>query len=164
MSTIYTSQQRPKVSTSNSWNTAMNGNNLRTGTWESTLGYNVVVVVISADADSKQGGVRVQFHTATAPTDAGTASSTTYTLDTYTAGTGYVRAFGVQGPYFRLEYENGAAPTAGTVAAGATATPTATTADVRGTYLPNAACDGVKALQLVVMLNELSVGGAQFTA
>ena len=111
MSTIYTSQQRPKVSTSNSWNTAMNGNHLHTGIWESTLGYNVVVVVISADADSKQGGVCVQFHTATTPTDAGTASSTTYTLDTYTAGTGYVRAFGVQGPYFRLEYKNGAAQT-----------------------------------------------------
>lgn len=61
------------------------------------------------------------------------------------------------------ELQNGAAPTAGTVAAGATVTPTATTADVRGTYLPNAACDGTKALQLVVQLNELSTGGAQFS-
>ena len=79
------------------------------GTWESTLGYNVVLVVVSADADSKEGGIRVEFHTATTPASEGVASSTTYTLDTYKAGTGYARAFGVQGPYFRIEFVNGAA-------------------------------------------------------
>lgn len=63
--------------------------------------------------------------------------------------------------YIIKELENGAAPTAGTVAVGAVLTPTTTTADVRGTYLPNNACDGTKALQLIVALNELSPGGAQ---
>jgi len=108
---IYTSQERPKVSASNARNTGMDATEVYTGTWESTLGYNVVVVVISADADSKEGGVRVEFHTAATPITEGTGSSTAYTLDTYKAGTGYVRAFGVQGPFFRLEYENGAAAT-----------------------------------------------------
>lgn len=50
------------------------------------------------------------------------------------------------------EMQDGAAPTAGTVVAGVVTAggATATTGDVRGTYDPNAACDGDKVFQLVV--------------
>ena len=109
MSTLYASQQRPRVSTNNARTIIMAANEVYTGLWESTLGYNVVLVVISADADSKEGGIRVEFHTASTPPTAGVASCTTYTLDTYKRGTGYARAFAAQGPYFRIEYLNGAA-------------------------------------------------------
>lgn len=57
------------------------------------------------------------------------------------------------------ELEDGAAATAGTLAAGITATPTATTGDVRGTYDPNSACDGAKAFQLVALLADPSYKG-----
>lgn len=65
--------------------------------------------------------------------------------------------------YIVKELESGALATAGTTVAGAVLTPTATTADVRGTYLPNAACDGTKALNLLVWLtNPGDIGGTQF--
>jgi hypothetical protein len=48
------------------------------------------------------------------------------------------------------ELEDGATATAGTLVAGATATATATTGDVRGTYDPNSAADGAKAFTLLV--------------
>lgn len=51
------------------------------------------------------------------------------------------------------QLEDGAPATAGTLVAGLTsAVPTATNADVRGTYDPNSAADGAKAFQLVVAL------------
>ena len=48
----------------------------------------------------------------------------------------------------------GAAPTAGTIVAGVTTAggSTATTGDVRGTYDPNAACDGSKVFELILAL------------
>lgn len=50
------------------------------------------------------------------------------------------------------ELQDGAAATAGTLVAGVQTTPTATTGDVRGTYDPNAACDGSKAFVLIAAL------------
>lgn len=50
------------------------------------------------------------------------------------------------------EIEDGAAATAGAVVAGVTATPTATTGDVRGTYDPNSAADGSKEFRVVALV------------
>ena len=104
----YTSQERPKVSTSNVRNAVLSANATYTGTWESTLGYNVVTVIVSTDAGSADGGIRIEFNTSGSG-DAGLSAATTYMLDTYTANAGFVRSFAVQGPFFRLEYVNGAA-------------------------------------------------------
>lgn len=61
------------------------------------------------------------------------------------------------------ELQDGAPATAGTVVAGVRAKATATTGDVRGTYDPNAACDGAKAFNLLVALdNPGDRGVAQF--
>jgi hypothetical protein len=49
------------------------------------------------------------------------------------------------------ELQDGALATAGTALAGVTSVATATTGDVRGTYDPNAACDGSKVFHLVVV-------------
>lgn len=57
------------------------------------------------------------------------------------------------------EQEDGSVPTAGTVVKGATATATATTGDVRGTYDPNSACDGSKAFDLLIVVDDPSYTG-----
>lgn len=67
--------------------------------------------------------------------------------------------------YVLKELQDGAAATAGTFVAAASVTPTATTADVRGTYVPNAATNGTRALQLVAFLpNPGDIGGTQFSS
>jgi hypothetical protein len=58
------------------------------------------------------------------------------------------------------EILDGAVATAGTLAAGVTSTATATTGDVRGTYIPNSAPDGSRTYQLVVFLEEPTYLGA----
>lgn len=63
--------------------------------------------------------------------------------------------------------QDGAAAVAGTTVAGlARATkPTATNADVRGTYDPNAACDGSKVFTLLVaMADPTDIGAEQYSA
>lgn len=62
------------------------------------------------------------------------------------------------------ELQDGAAPTAGTVVVGDSAKATATTGDVRGTYDPNAACDGSKSFQLWVAYGDPAYRGpAQYS-
>lgn len=62
-----------------------------------------------------------------------------------------------------LELEDGAAATAGTVVAGDTATATATTGDVRGTYDPNSAADGTAVFEIVALMHDPEAKGvAQF--
>jgi hypothetical protein len=63
-------------------------------------------------------------------------------LPVFLPGTAYVLA----------ELEDGAAPTDGTLVAGVSTTPSATTGDVRGTYDPNSAADGAKVFDLLVAL------------
>lgn len=58
------------------------------------------------------------------------------------------------------ELEGGAVAVAGTVVAGVTTTPTATTGDVRGTYTPNSTPDGIKAFSLLVALENAYLRGA----
>lgn len=64
--------------------------------------------------------------------------------------------------YILKELTDNAAPTAGTTVAGLVLTtkPTATTADVRGTYLPNQATDGSKNYVLVMALPDPTFLGA----
>ena len=58
----------------------------------------------------------------------------------------------------RAGYNNTLAEDAGTFAAAATATATTTTGDVRGTYVPSAATDGIKRLVMGVLLPAIAVG------
>lgn len=64
--------------------------------------------------------------------------------------------------YVLKEVQDGAAATAGTFVTASVLTPTTTTNDVRGTYLPNAATDGTKALHLIAFLaNPGDIGQVQ---
>jgi len=74
-------------------------------------------------------------------------------LPVFLGGAGYVLS----------ELQDGAKAAAGTVVAGVSATATATTGDVRGTYAPNATPDGSKAFNLLVVLDDPSnTGVTQF--
>lgn len=67
--------------------------------------------------------------------------------------------------YILKELQDGAAATAGTVVAGVSSAATATTGDVRGTYVPNATPDGAKVFELIVALGDPSYKGvAQYSA
>jgi hypothetical protein len=57
------------------------------------------------------------------------------------------------------EFEDEAAPTAGTVVAGITAAATATTGDVRGTYAPNSAPNGSKVFELTALVPDPNYKG-----
>jgi hypothetical protein len=58
----------------------------------------------------------------------------------------------------RAGYNNTLAQDAGTFVAAATATATTTTGDVRGTYVPSAATDGIKRLVMGILLPAIAVG------
>jgi len=58
----------------------------------------------------------------------------------------------------RAGYNNTLAEDAGTFVAAATATATTTTGDVRGTYVPSAATDGIKRLVMGILLPAIAVG------
>ena len=58
----------------------------------------------------------------------------------------------------RVGWDNTLAEDAGTFAAAATATATTSTGDVRGTYLPSSACDGIKRLVVGILLPAIAVG------
>ena len=96
------------------------------------------------------------------------ASITSITIDAAAAGTvsiGYGNVLGLpvflkNGTFILREIENDAVAVAGTVVAGVTATATAITGDVRGTYVPNGAPDGTKALQLLVSVPDPGYKGA----
>lgn len=95
-----------------------------------------------------------------------TAISSSASITSMTAGTGTVLGLPVflagTGDVLR-EYQDGAAPTAGTIAAGITGTQSGTTGDVRGTYVPNAAPDGAKSYQLAMLAGDPAFkGSAQF--
>jgi hypothetical protein len=72
-----------------------------------------------------------------------------------TVGTGDVLGLPLALPQTALvlkEIQDGVAATAGTLVAAVRSAATATTGDVRGTYDPNAACDGAKAFSLIAVL------------
>lgn len=83
-----------------------------------------------------------------------------------TVGTGDVLGLPVALPQVGMilkEMQDGAAASAGTAVAAVRTKASATTGDVRGTYDPNAACDGSRKFQLVVALGDPGDKGvAQF--
>lgn len=93
---------------------------------------------------------------------------TSISIDAASAGTvsiGFGNVLGLpvflkNGTFIIREIENDAVATAGTVVAGVASTATATTGDVRGTYVPNGAPDGTKALQLLVSIPDPGYRGA----
>lgn len=61
------------------------------------------------------------------------------------------------------EMQDGAVATAGTFVAAATLTPTSTSADVRGTYTPNATPDASKVFELVILSGDaFDLGSSQY--
>jgi hypothetical protein len=84
-------------------------------------------------------------------------------------GTGDVLGLPVRVPHSGCvlsEFQDGAKATAGTTVGGLSplTASTATTADVRGTYDPNAACDGTKAFGLIVaVMDPTFLGVPQYT-
>lgn len=89
----------------------------------------------------------------TTPTKSGSAAGTVK------IGTGDVLGLpvflpGTAAAFILKELQDGAVATAGTAVAGVTTAggSTATTGDVRGTYDPNAACDGSKVFELILAL------------
>jgi hypothetical protein len=58
----------------------------------------------------------------------------------------------------RAGWDNTLAEDAGTLTVAATATATTTTGDVRGTYLPSSAADGVKRLVMAIALPAIAAG------
>lgn len=74
-----------------------------------------------------------------------------------TVGTGDVLGLPMFLPgtaYVLKELQDGAAATAGTVVAGVSTAATATSGDIRGTYDPNAACNGALVFDLIVALGD----------
>lgn len=69
-------------------------------------------------------------------------------------------AFLPNAKHILAEFQDGASATAGTTVAGVQSYPTATTGDVRGTYVPNSAPDGTKAYGLLVALPDPGYLGA----
>ena len=81
----------------------------------------------------------------------------------FTAGSGNVLGLPVYLPTIALilkEIEDNAVATAGTPLAGINSKATATTGDVRGTYVPNSTPDGTKVFRLVVALPDPKYQGA----
>lgn len=58
------------------------------------------------------------------------------------------------------ELQDGVDATAGTTVAGVSGLATATTGDVRGTYDPNAACDGAKVFQIDIVVGDAKYRGS----
>lgn len=115
--------------------------------------YGNVVVESSASGTSMAGKKAFKTVTSVVPsaniTGATVGTGDVLGLPFYLPGTAHVIR----------ELQDGAPATAGTVVAGVSATPTATTGDVRGTYDPNAAADGAKAFQLAVLTGDPSFKG-----
>ena len=115
--------------------------------------YGNVVVESSASGTSMAG--KKAFKTVT-------GFSVSANVTGWTVGTGDVLGLPIFLPgtgHVLREMQDGAAPIAGTIVAGVTTKATAMTGDVRGTYDPNAACDGAMAFQLVCAIGDSSFRG-----
>jgi hypothetical protein len=97
-----------------------------------------------------------------------TSITTSADITALTVGTGNVLGLPVALPsvaYVLKEIQDGAVATAGTFVGSATVTPSGTSGDVRGTYVPNATPDGTKAFQLIVAAPAPDdIGVAQYAA
>jgi hypothetical protein len=126
-----------------------------TATGTDVFGATVVETVTGANAGAAAG--KKAFKTVTGVTISGA------TAGTISVGKGDVLGlpvFVADAVDLLAEAEDGATPTAGTLVVGATATPSATTGDVRGTYDPNSAADGTKVFELSLLVRSTSYKGA----
>ncbi len=125
--------------------------------------YGNVLVEDITGANAGAAAGKKAFKTVTAVDVDGDSTSTV------TVGSGDVLGLPVMLPETKLvlaELQDGVAATAGTLVAGVRTAggATATDGDVRGTYDPNAACDGDKVFQLIAALPDPDyLGIAQFT-
>lgn len=128
--------------------------NTATLTVTGTDEYGNALVETSGSGTSMAGKKAFKTITSVVPsaniTGATVGSGDVLGLPIYLPGTGYVLK----------ELQDGAAATAGTTVAGVDSAATATTGDVRGSYDPNAACDGSKNFKLVCVLPDPSYLGA----
>lgn len=119
---------------------------------------NTVVESITLNGTTAVGGKKA-FKTVTGVTSSATISNGAF------AGPGDVLGLpiAIKSPgQVIAEMQDGANATAGTVVAAATATATATTGDVRGTYDPNAAADGSRVFELLIAVDDIETGVAQY--
>lgn len=96
------------------------------------------------------------FYIVTSATVSGAVGGTTALGTTDIIGLP-VRVFDA-GYIINAKYNNTLAANAGTFVAADTATATTTTGDVRGTFAPSGACDGIKRLVITVALPAIAVG------
>ena len=100
------------------------------------------------------------FKTITSASNAATISNGAF------AGPGNILGLPVflpNGAFIIKELEDGAAATAGTTVAGVVVKATATTGDIRGTYVPNSTPDGAKNFALLVSLEDPEyIGSSQY--
>jgi hypothetical protein len=126
-----------------------------TATGKDEYGNTLIETVTGANAAAAAG--KKAFKSVTTITASGASAGTV------SVGFGNVLGLPIflrNSTYIVREIENNAVATSGTVVAGDTATATATTGDVRGTYAPNGAPDGTKALQLLVICPDPGYRGA----
>lgn len=121
--------------------------------------YGKTVVETITGANGVAAGKKA-FYTLTSITPSGSAAANV------SVGVGNVLglpAFLPNAKHILGEFQDGASATTGTTVAGVQSKPTATTGDVRGTYVPNAAPDATKAYGLLVALPDPGyLGATQF--
>ena len=124
-----------------------------TGTARAEMGSVTFSETITGANTGIASGKKAFASVTTTPTKSGSAAGTVK------IGTGDVLGLpvflpGTAAAFILKELQDGAVATAGTAVAGVTTAggSTATTGDVRGTYDPNAACDGSKVFELILAL------------
>jgi hypothetical protein len=113
-------------------------------------------VIATGTTQSTTVNGKKAFYIVTSATVSGAVGGTTALGTTDIIGLP-VRVFDA-GYLVSVKYNNTLAANAGTFVAAVTATATTTTGDVRGTYTPSGACDGIKRLVVCVALPGIAVG------
>jgi len=113
-------------------------------------------VIATGTTQSTTVNGKKAFYIVTSATVSGAVGGTTALGTTDILGIP-VRVFDA-GYIVNAKYNNTLAANAGTFVAAVTATATTTTGDVRGTFAPSGACDGIKRLVVCVALPGIAVG------
>jgi len=113
-------------------------------------------VIATGTTQSTAVNGKKAFYIVTSATVSGAVGATTALGTTDVIGLP-VRVFDA-GYIINAKFNNTLAANAGTFVAAATATATTTTGDVRGTFDPDGACDGIKRLVISIALPAIAVG------
>lgn len=113
-------------------------------------------VIATGTTQSTAVNGKKAFYIVTSATVSGAVGATTALGTTDVIGLP-VRVFDA-GYIVNAKFNNTLAANAGTFVAAATATATTTTGDVRGTFDPDGACDGIKRLVITIALPAIAVG------